>query len=142
MLRSLSVCMGDMIVTQLTRYRIIAIIAIAPGLLSIKEGGSVMLGISTPAYHVIRWLVMYNVVMGLVSLIAGTGIWIGRTWGSVLTALILMSHGLVFLAVFFLFIFREPVAPVSVVAMLLRTAIWLIIYWLLRWVANVETHDA
>jgi uncharacterized membrane protein (DUF2068 family) len=129
-------------ITQQIRHRIIAVLAIVPGLLSIKEGGSVLLGISTPAYHVLHWLVVYNIVMGLFSLIAGTGIWMQRIWGSILAALILLCHGLVFLTVFFLFLFREPVAPVSVLAMLIRTAVWFIIYLLLRWAVNAKAYDA
>jgi|SRR5208337_4330839 len=124
--------------TQQMRHRIIAVLAIVPGLLSIKEGGSVMLGISTPAYHVLHWLVVYNIVMGFVSLIAGTGIWIQRTWGSVLAALVLLCHGVVFLTVFFLFMFRVPVAPISVLAMMIRTAVWFIIYLLLRWAESAK----
>jgi hypothetical protein len=129
-------------VTQQIRHHIIAVLAIVPGLLSIKEGGSVMLGISTPSYHVLLWLVVYNIVMGFVSLIAGTGIWIQRTWGSVLAALILLCHGVVFLAVFFLFMLREPVAPISVLAMMIRTAVWFIIYLLLRWAERAKVYHS
>lgn len=133
---------GDTKMAHQIRYRIIATLAILPGLLSIKEGGSVMLGISTPAYHVLHWLVVYNVFMGFISLMAGTGIWMQRNWGSVLAAFILLCHGVVFLTVFFLFMLREPVAPISVLAMLIRTAAWLIIYLLLRWAGNSKARNA
>ena len=128
--------------TQRIKHRLVAVLAIIPGLLSIKEGGSVLLGLSTPSYHVLSWLVVYNVVLGFVSLIAGTGIWMQRTWGSIFAAVTLLCHGLVFLSVFFLFMFREPVATISVMAMLVRTALWSIIYLLLRWVGNAKAGKA
>lgn len=127
---------------QQTKYRLVAILAIAPGLLSIKEGGNVLLRLSIPSYHILPWLVAYNVVLGFVSLIAGTGIWMKRIWGSILAAVILLCHGLVFLTAFFLFMFREPVAPISVMAMLVRTALWLVIYLLLRSLGNAKAGNA
>jgi len=128
--------------TQQTKHRLVAVLAIVPGLLSIKEGGSVLLGLSTPSYRVLSWLVVYNVVLGFVSLIAGTGIWRQRTWGSILAAIILLCHGLVFLTVFFLFMFREPVAPISVMAMMARTALWLVIYLVLRGAGDAKAGNA
>ena len=127
--------------TQQNKHRLVAILAFVPGLLSIKEGGSVLLGISIPSYHVLPWLVVYNVVVAFVSLIAGTGIWMQRTWGSILAAVILLSHGCVFLLVFFRFMFREPVAPISVMAMMVRTGLWLVIYLLLRWAGIRKQSD-
>lgn len=128
--------------TQQIKHRLVAVPAIVPGLLTIKGGGSVLLGSSIPSYHVLPWLVVYNVVLGFVSLIAGTGIWMERTWGSILAAFILLCHSLVFLIVFFLLLFREPVALISVMAMLVRTALWAVIYLLLRWAGNVEAGKA
>jgi hypothetical protein len=68
--------------TQRNRQRLAAIPALVIGLLSIKEGGGVLLGLSTPAYHVLQWLVLYNVALGFVSVIAGIGLWMQRTWSS------------------------------------------------------------
>ncbi len=128
--------------TQQIKHRLVAVLSIVPGLLTIKEGGSVLLGLSIPSYHVLPWLVVYNVVLGFVSLIAGTGIWMQRTWGGILAAFILLCHSLVFLIVFFLLLFREPVALISVMAMLVRTALWAIIYLLLRWAGSEKAGKA
>lgn len=115
------------------RYRIAAVLALIIGLLSIKEGGSVLLGLTTKQYHVLAWLVMYNVALGFVSVGVGIGLWAQRGWGSRLAAVILILHGLVFLAVFLLFNFGKGAAFQSVMAMLLRTVVWLAIYSLLLW---------
>ena len=117
--------------TQKNRHRLVAIPALILGLVSIKEGGSVLLGLSTKTYPVLTWLVMYNVALGFVSVIAGGGLWMQRTWGSVLAAVILFCHGLVFLGLVDLYMFVKTVSTVSIMAMLFRTAVWLVLYTLL-----------
>jgi uncharacterized membrane protein (DUF2068 family) len=115
------------------RQRVAAVLALIIGLLSIKEGGSVLLGLSTKPYHILTWLVMYNVALGLVSVAAGIGLWTKRSWGRRLAAIILILHSSVFLAVFMMFEFGKEVAFQSVMAMLFRTVVWLAIYSLLLW---------
>jgi len=117
---------------QQKRYRLAALLAIIPGVLSIKEGGSVLLGLSTPSYHVLPWLVTYNVVLGFVSVIAGAGIWMVRDVSLKLATTILSFHGLVLMVLLILFAFKEQVAPISIMAMLFRTTIWTIIVLLVR----------
>ena len=118
---------------QRTWQRLAAILALLIGLLSIKEGGSVLLGLSTPTYHVLRCFVLYNTAMGFASVIAGIGVWMQRTWGSTLAVIILSFHGIVFLVVFTLFELGKTVAAMSVWAMLFRTTVWLVIVALLVW---------
>jgi hypothetical protein len=133
---------GNENVIQQNLYRLIGIPAIIIGLLSIKEGGSVLLGLSTKTYPVHLWLVQYNVVMGFLSVIAGIGLWMQRKWGSVLTALILLCHGIVFLSLMTLIMLGKTVARTSVMAMLFRTAIWLVIYMVLRWKSDTQSSNA
>jgi hypothetical protein len=129
-------------VTQQNFFRLTAIPALIIGLLSIKEGGSVLLGLSIKAYPVLPWLVWYNVVMGFVSVIAGAGLWMQRRWGSVLTAMILLCHGIVFLSLMALVMLGKTVARISVMAMLIRTAIWFMIYMVLRWKSDSQASNA
>ncbi len=127
--------------TQQNFFRLTAIPAVIIGLLSIKEGGSVLLGLSTKAYPVLPWLVWYNVVMGFVSVIAGAGLWMQRRWGSVFTAMILLCHGIVFLSLMALVMLGKTVARISVMAMLIRTAIWFMIYMVLRWKSDSQASN-
>ena len=62
-------------ITRQKKDRVAAILAIVIGLLSAREGGSVLLGLTTPAYYVLPWLVWYNVAMGVVSAIAKISMW-------------------------------------------------------------------
>jgi uncharacterized membrane protein (DUF2068 family) len=133
---------GNEKVTQQNSYRLIAIPAIILGLFSIKEGGSVLLGLSTKTYPVLPWLVRYNVVMGFLSVIAGVGLWMQRGWGSVLAAMMLLCHGIVFLSLMTLIMLGKTVARISIMAMLFRTAIWLVIYMVLRWKSDTQASNA
>ncbi len=117
--------------TQKNVHRLAAIPALILGLVSIKEGGSVLLGLTTKTYPVLTWLVLYNVALGFVSVFAGIGLWMERVWGRVLAAVILLCHGLVFLVLIGLYLFGKTVATVSIMAMLFRTAVWLVLYTLL-----------
>jgi uncharacterized membrane-anchored protein len=119
--------------TQQNKYRLTAILAFVLGLLSIKEGGSVLLGLSTKAYTVLPWLVWYNVVLGFVSVITGIGLWMKRAWGIRFAATIVSLHGLVLMILVILYAFREAVALTSIMAMIFRTLVWVGIMMLVKW---------
>ncbi len=108
----------------MNKFRVTAIVAFLLGLLSIKEGGSVLLGLASKPYIVLPWLVWYNVVFGFVSVAAGAGLWMKRTWGLSLAAVIVSLHFLVMVILVILYSFREPVALQSIAAMLVRTLVW------------------
>ncbi len=115
------------------RHRLAALLAIILGLLSIKEGGSVLLGLATKSYTILPWLVWYNVVLGFASVIVGAGLWREREGSIKPATLILTLHGLVLLILIILFAFKAPVSLISIMAMLLRTSAWIVIIALLRW---------
>lgn len=121
---------------QQKRQQLAAILAIVLGLLSIKEGGSVLLGLTTKPYVILPWLVWYNVVVGFLSVLAGRGMWLTRTWAVKLADTIVTLHGVVLMLLVVLYMFHEPVALTSVMAMLFRTLVWVGIVILLRWRAE------
>ncbi len=106
------------------KHRLAAIPAFILGLLSIIEGGRVLLGLSTKPYTVLPWLVWYNVVLGFVSVAAGIGVWIKRTWGYTFAATIVSLHFLVLMILVILYSFRQPVALHSIAAMIVRSLVW------------------
>ena len=115
------------------RHRIAALVAVTLGLLTITEGGSVLLGLSTKPYTILPWLVWYNVVAGFLSVLAGRGLWLKRTWADKLADTIVTLHGLVLLILIVLFALKEAVATISIMAMLVRTVAWVGIILLTRW---------
>jgi hypothetical protein len=69
--------------TLFTKHRIAAILGIIIGILTIIAGSKVLLGISSPNYSILQWLVIYNVLLGGISVIAGIGLWDLRSWAEV-----------------------------------------------------------
>jgi hypothetical protein len=119
--------------TQMKRDRVASILAVVLGLLSVREGGSVLVGLTKPAYHVIPWLVWYNVAMGAVSVVAGIGMWMRRAWSINLSVNVLAFHGIVFLGLIGMRQYGQEVAMNSIFAMMFRTFTWMVIYSLLKW---------
>ena len=120
-------------VDQKKRDRVAAVLGTMVGLLTITEGGRVLLGLATPPYTVLPWLVWYNVVMGIVSVVAGVGIWLERSWSIDVGVNILVFHAIVFAGLVGMQKFGQPVAMVSIFAMLFRTFIWIVIVSLVKW---------
>jgi len=71
---------------------IAAVIAIIFSLLTIVEGSTVLLGISEQDYTVFKPLLVYNVIMGVVGLFAGSIIWFNPKKAMTYTEIILAAH--------------------------------------------------
>ena len=108
----------------MSKHRLAALLALAIGLLTIVEGGIVLLGFETKPYPVLPWLLRYNVAMGFVSLAAGHGLWREQRWAETLSRTIRTCHGAVFLWLVVMDLLGMTVAVNSIGAMLFRTAIW------------------
>lgn len=119
--------------------RIAAAIALIFSLLTIVEGSQVLFGAVEPAHFVLKPLLIYNVLMGIVGIIAGAVIWINCKRSLLLTTIITFLHFIVLFTVEFIFYFRGSVAEHSVVAMIIRAAIWLVVL-VLVW-RNVPESD-
>ncbi|MDH4161596.1 MAG: hypothetical protein OEW15_02745 [Nitrospirota bacterium] len=125
--------------TEQQKSRLAATLAGVLGLLSVKEGGMVLLGLTTKAYTVLPWLVWYNVLLGMTSVIAAIGLWQQRAWAvRVAGATIVSLHGVVLLLLVVLYAFGVNVAVASILAMLMRTAVWAGILLLTRETARGE----
>lgn len=118
--------------TILTKHRMAAILGIIVGILTIIAGSKVLLGISFPNYSILRWLVIYNVSLGAISLITGIGLWNRRSWAILLSGVITASHGFIFIILILMFILGKTVAFQSILAMLFRTTAWLGIFVVAR----------
>lgn len=125
-------------ITQQKRDRIASVLAVVIGLLSIREGGSVLLGVTVPDFPVLTWLVWYNVALGFVSVAAGIGMWTKRYWGRTLALNILAFHAVVFAGLVALYQSGQTVAYRSIFAMMFRTFTWIVIYSLLKWKRQQE----
>jgi hypothetical protein len=112
------------------RNYLIAIIAIAFGLLTIKEGGAVLLGneaalIAAGAY--VPFVLWFNFLAGFVYILAGAGLWMHQRWAVWLAIFIASTTALVYMA-FGLHIYNGGAYESrTIVAMSLRTLVWTII---------------
>jgi len=116
----------------MNKHRCAALLALVIGLLTIVEGGIVLLGLETKPYPVLPWLLRYNVAMGFVSLAAGHGLWRAQGWAAMLSRMVLVCHGLVFLSLGGMHLLEMTVAVNSIMAMLFRTVIWIGINIMIR----------
>lgn len=108
-------------------YKIAAILAVLIGGISIVSGSKVLLGIDVKDYTVLNWLVIYNVILGGISIIAAILIWKNHKSARKIILAILISHLLVFLYLYFI---SQEVALESIKAMGFRVSVWTVIFLL------------
>ena len=87
-------------------------------------GTRVLSGLDVPDYHVLRWLVVYNVVTSAVAAVVAVGLWRGRRWAAHAAMGLAGAHGLVLIGLAALRVIGTGVANDSLGAMGLRTAVW------------------
>jgi hypothetical protein len=102
------------------------------GALSVVAGGRVLADIDRPDYVVLHWLVIYNVAAGVVGVVAGAGLWLLRWWAVALAGTLAGFHGAVLVVLMALSATGRPVAADSLLAMLLRTLVWVSIAVVVR----------
>ena len=109
-----------------------AAVAILFGLLTVIAGSRVLLDFSDPGYTVFYPLLIFNTVMGFVYI--GTGVMILKTLKKAVIAskMIFLLNLAVFIIILLLFLTGDQVAADSIMAMGLRTVVWLVIYWSLK----------
>lgn len=106
------------------RMGIAAILALLIGIMSVILGSMVLLNYYIPNYNVLNWLVVYNVILGGISIIAAILLWKNNKSAGKIILAILISHLLVFLYLYFL---NQEVAMESIKAMGFRLSVWTII---------------
>lgn len=109
---------------SLTKRRLAGAVGVVVGLASVIAGSRVLLEISQPAYVVVPPLVIYNVVMGIVALLAGVGLWAKRAWATRLSIVIALAHIVVLGLLLLVKLMAESIAAESVGAMTFRSVVW------------------
>ena len=110
--------------------RIIALVlAGAIGTMSVLSGTSVLLGLHKVDYTVLNGLVVYNIVVGALSVITAYLIWKDFLLSKKLISVILCFHALVLA---YLYFFIDTVAMESIKAMVFRVIVWLLIFLFIR----------
>jgi len=115
--------------------RILALLAIGFGFVTIFAGGRVLLG-ADPGYAVFKPLLIYNAGMGFVYIAAGGTAWLSVVRGRQAAAAIFGVNLLVLAAIVALYATSDSVAIESVRAMTLRTVVWLALFVGFMWLGR------
>ena len=108
-----------------TGLKIAAGAAILIGSMSVVTGTRALTGTFNPGYTTFTALISYNVLMGLVSIVAGYLIWKNHKRALSLSGFITIGHIAVLLSL--ITVFNDIVAQQSVKAMIFRSVIWVVI---------------
>lgn len=105
----------------------ISLVAVAFGLLTLKEGGAILFGgeaARAAAGNYVPFVLWFNFLAGFAYVVAGIGLWLRQSWAVGLAIIIAAATALTF-AAFGIHVFSGGAfEPRTVVAMSLRTLVW------------------
>ena len=107
--------------------RVISLIAIGFGLLTLQEGGAVLFvdGVARQAAgHYVPFVLWFNFLAGFTYIVAGVGLWMRWRWAMWLAVAIAVASALVFLAFGVHVYLGGAWERRTVIAMTLRTLVW------------------
>ena len=108
----------------------ISLVAVGFGLLTIKEGGTILFGgeaARATAGNYVPFVLWFNFVAGFAYVVAGAGLWMQQRWAVWLAVAITAATAFTF-AAFGMHIYSGGAYEQrTVVAMCLRTLVWLVI---------------
>jgi hypothetical protein len=113
----------------------LVLVALFFGLATLVAGTRVLAG-ADPGYVVFEPLLVYNVAMGLAYVAAGVLAWRNLAWGTRAAFAIFVLNLAVLAAIAWLYSSGGAVAIESVRAMILRTAVWLLLFLAFAWVGR------
>ena len=108
----------------------ISVLAIAFGLLTLKEGGTVLFGdevARASAGNYVPFVLWFNFLAGFAYVIAGAGLWRLRRWAVGLAIVIAAATPIVFAAFGIHIVSGGAWEPRTLVAMSLRSLVWIAI---------------
>jgi len=111
-------------------FKVMAVVAILFGLLTIKSGGTVLFTqgeAHQAAGSYVPFVLWFNFTAGFAYLAAGVGLWLQRSWATLIATVIALLTVLVFIA-FGAYIFLDGAYEVRTIgAMSLRSIVWVVI---------------
>ncbi|MBP9144723.1 MAG: hypothetical protein KBF21_03300 [Thermoanaerobaculia bacterium] len=109
---------------------VISVIAVVFGVMTLKEGGAVLFGSGearAAAGNYVPFVLWFNFLAGFAYVTAGVGIWLGRRWAALLALFVAAATALVFAALGAHVLAGGAYETRTVVAMSLRTLVWVAI---------------
>ena len=108
----------------------ISLVAVVFGLLTIKEGGTVLFGdeaARTTAGNYVPFVLWFNFVSGFAYVVAGAGLWLQQRWAIWLAVAIAAAIVLTFAALGMHINSGGAYEQRTVIAMSMRTLVWVVI---------------
>lgn len=105
----------------------ISLVAVAFGLLTIKEGGTILFGgeaARAAAGNYVPFVLWFNFLAGFAYVVSGIGLWLRQSWAARLAIIIAAATVLTFAAFGIHVLSGGAFEPRTVVAMSLRTLVW------------------
>lgn len=105
----------------------VALVAIGFGLLTIKEGGTVLFGSEaarSAAGHYVPFVLWFNFLAGFAYVVSGMGLWMQRRWAAWLALALAVTTAIVFAAFGAHVLLGGNYELRTVMAMTLRTLVW------------------
>jgi len=109
---------------------VISVIAVVFGLMTLKEGGSVLMGNAdalAAAGNYIPFIVWFNFLAGFAYVAAGIGLWLQQQWAVGVAIAIAAATELASAALGVMIMTGTPFEQRTVFAMGLRTVLWVVI---------------
>jgi len=109
---------------------VISLIALGFGLLTINSAGLILFGDAVAraaAGNYVPFVVWFNFIAGFFYVTAGVGLWLLQRWAVWLAAIIVFATVITFCALGLLIYSGEAYEQRTLIAMSLRTAVWLVI---------------
>lgn len=103
-----------------------SIFAIILGIFTFIDGLPILFNITIPNYKVLPWLLYYNLIMAVVTIIAGIGFWCGHKQAIWLSGILAIGHTIVMILI--LSAFQDLVVLKSQIAMTIRSITWILIF--------------
>ena len=122
--------MNKVISARAVWLRAAGLVAVAFGVLTIKEGGAVLFGngaARAAAGNYVPFVLWFNFLAGFAYVGSGVGLLLRRHWGTWLALAILAGTALVFAAFAVHILVGRAYEMRTVVAMTLRTTVWAVI---------------
>lgn len=115
--------------------RLVALLAVAFGVLTLKEGGLVLFmngAAREAAGNYVPFVLWFNFLAGFAYVVAGIGLWLGKRWAATLAIWIALATALILLAFLVLVAGGAAHEKRTLIALPLRTLVWAGIAWWAR----------
>ena len=110
--------------------RILSVIAVVFGLLTLKAGGSVIFSIDSMRQaegNFVPFVLWFNFLSGFFYIAAGIGLWLQRRWAVTLSIALVISISITYIVFGIHVLNGGPYEMRTVYAMALRTFVWAVI---------------